>query len=83
MALKSSESENRMASYEMAKDLQEVSSKLLTRHEKDLSENAEMFSAAIASLRVLASSEDHALPLIEQIVLNKLFGFFRLENFLI
>lgn len=66
MALSSSESENKVATYEMSKALQDVASLLLTRHEKDLAENAQLFSAAISSLRVLTSPEEPALPLLEQ-----------------
>lgn len=49
-ALKSSEIENKVASREMQSALKEVALLVLSRHEKDLSENAQLFSAAISSL---------------------------------
>lgn len=66
VGLKSSEAENKTASREMSFALKKATLKVLTRHEKDLSENAQMFDTGISSLRVLTDIDDHSSSIIEQ-----------------
>lgn len=66
VGLKSSEAENKTASRKMSIALKEAALKVLTRHEKDLFENARMFDAAIASLRVLTNTKYYSSKMIEQ-----------------
>lgn len=66
VAWKSSETENKAATRDMYISLKEVAHLVLTRHKKDLSENAQIFEAAISSLRVLTATDEPASNLIEQ-----------------
>lgn len=66
VGLKSSGAGNRTASCEMSTALKEAALKVLTRHEKGLSENSQMFEAAISSLRELTDTEDYSSNLLEQ-----------------
>lgn len=57
-ALKSSETKNKAASREMSFVLKDTALLVLTRHEKDLFEDEEIFNIATSSLHVLIAEDD-------------------------
>lgn len=60
VGLTSSKAENKTASREIKIALKEAALKVLTRHEKDVFEIAQMLDAEIASLHVLTDREDYS-----------------------
>lgn len=54
-----------LATTKMSQSLKEVVILDVKRHKKDFSENAQLFAAAISSLRILMSSDEVGTPLLE------------------